>query len=513
MMDHGPTASVWTDGVALPAYPPLRDDTYADVCIVGAGMSGLTTAYLLARENRTVVVIDQGDVGAGETGRTTGHLTALLDARYFDIERVHGEYGARLAAASHLAAIDKIESIASAEDIACELTRVDGYLILDDADGPVILDRELSAMRRAGVDGVSVRHRAPDAPFDTGPCLHLPRQGQLNPIPYLTALAKAIVRDGGRIYGDTRAVEMTGGIPARVRTASGHTITAGAVVVATNTPVNDVVTIHTKQAAYRTYVIGLTLPPGALPPALYWDTARPYHYMRVRPAPDGHGPDMLLVGGEDHRTGQADNPALRFARLEQWARDRIPEAGVAAYRWSGQVVEPVDALSFIGKNPGVIPNIYVATGDSGNGLTHGTIAGMLLTDLIAERDNPWAKLYDPSRRSVRTAPEFVRENLNVAGRYARWVTPGEVRAVTAIAPGEGAVIRRGIHKIACYRDDAGDLHEYSAVCPHLYCIVEWNSTERTWDCPCHGSRFDPYGAVISGPAVDNLPPVDDSAKA
>jgi Rieske Fe-S protein len=244
-----------------------------------------------------------------------------------------------------------------------------------------------------------------------------------------------------------------------------------------------------------------------MPPALYWDTARPYHFMRVRPSPDGLFPDIVLVGGEDHRTGQADDPERRFARLEQWARDRLPDAGVVAYRWSGQIVEPVDSLGFIGRNPGVVPNIYVATGDSGNGLTNGTIAGILLTDLIAGRDNPWSKLYDPSRRSVRTATEFVRENLNVAGRYARWVTPGEVRAVTDIPPGQGAVIRRGIHKIACYRDDAGHMHEYSAVCPHLFCLVEWNSTEHTWDCPCHGSRFDPYGTVINGPAVNNLPPI------
>jgi glycine/D-amino acid oxidase-like deaminating enzyme/nitrite reductase/ring-hydroxylating ferredoxin subunit len=512
-MDNGATASVWTDGLVLPAYPPLGDDTYADVCIVGAGISGLTTAYLLAREGHTVVVLDQGDIGAGETGRTTGHLTSLLDDRYFDIEHIHGEYGARLAIQSHQAAIDKIESIVSSEDIACELTRVDGYLILDDADGPAVLDRELSAIRRAGLTDVAVRHRAPDAPFDTGPCLHIPRQGQLNPLPYLTALAKAVIRDGGRLYGDTRAVEMSGGTTARVRTASGHTVTAGAVVVATNTPVNDVVTIHVKQSAYRTYVIGLTLPQGAMPPALYYDTARPYHYVRVRPSPDGRTPDMVLVGGEDHRTGQADDPDRRFARLEQWARDRLPDAGVVAYRWSGQIVEPVDSLGFIGRNPGVIPNIYVATGDSGNGLTHGTIAGILLTDLIAGRDNPWSKLYDPSRRSVRTAAGFVRDNLNVAAHYTRWVTPGEVRTPLSIPPGQGAVIRRGIHKIACYRDDNGVLHEVSAVCPHLFCLVDWNSTERTWDCPCHGSRFDPYGAVINGPAVDNLPPIVDTPHA
>jgi glycine/D-amino acid oxidase-like deaminating enzyme/nitrite reductase/ring-hydroxylating ferredoxin subunit len=508
--DSGATTSVWQDGIVLPAYPPLTDDTYADVCVVGAGLAGLTTAYLLGREGKTVIVLDHGTVAVGETARSTAHLTAVLDDRYYDIERLHGEYGARLAAESHLAAIDKIESIVSSEDIDCDFARVDGYLFLGHGDPPTELDRELAALRRVGIPGVSWLVRAPAAPFDTGFSLHVPRQAQFDPLRYSAALARAVIRDGGRIIGGTRAVEMKGGIPARVRTASGHTVTAGAVVVATNTPVNDIVTMHTKLAAYRSYVVGLTVPSGLIEPALYWDTGHPYHYMRIRPAVDG-GPDVLLVGGEDHKTGQADDPERRFAHLEQWARARVPDAGLVAYRWSGQVVEAVDALAFIGRNPGVIPNIYITTGDSGNGMTYGTIAGMLLTDLILERENPWAKLYDPARRSVRSAGEFVRENLNVAGRYARWVTPGQVPRVTDIAPGDGAVIRRGISKIACYRDEAGVLHERSAVCPHLYCIVEWNSTERTWDCPCHGSRFDPYGSVITGPAVTNLAPVDDDA--
>jgi glycine/D-amino acid oxidase-like deaminating enzyme/nitrite reductase/ring-hydroxylating ferredoxin subunit len=481
------TTPIWWNGNQrhVPWYPPLDDDTYADVCVVGLGLAGVTTAYVLAREGKTVVAIDDGGLAGGETGRTTAHITAVLDDRYYALERLHGLHAAKLAAESHVAAIDRIEAIVSSEDIACEFERVDGYLL-----GPAeILDRELAACHRAGL---SVER--------TSDALRFPRQAQFDPIRYVEGLAKAIVRDGGRIYGGTHAVEMQGGTTGRVVTDTGKTITAGAVVIATGAPVNDVVTLHTKQAAYRTYVISMPLTE-SIEPALYWDTETPYHYARTRG-------DTLIVGGGDHRTGQADDADARFASIEQWARNRFPGTGPVERRWSGQILEPVDGLAFIGANPGVVPNIYVATGDSGNGMTYGTIAGMLLTDLILCRENPWTKLYDPARLTVNVT--YARDNLNVAGQYARWITPGEVATVAHIAKGEGAVIRRGITKIAAYRDEKGRMHECSAICPHLFCIVEWNSTERTWDCPCHGSRFDPYGKVINGPAVSDLEPVKDS---
>jgi len=505
----GATTPLWMDGVVVPTYAPLARDTYADVCVIGAGIAGLTTAYLLAREGRSVIVVDQGPVGGGETGRSTGHLTAVLQDRYVDLERLHGAERARLIAGSHTAAIDRIAAIVSAEDIDCGFGRVDGCLVAADGEGRDRLDREAAAMRRAGLAGVTVHDRGPAGWFVTRPCLTVPHQAQIDPVAYVTALAQAIVRDGGRIVSGTRAISVEGGMPARVGTAGGATVTAAAVVVATHTPINDVVTMHTKLAAYRTYVIGLKVRRGGRQPLLLWDTGRPEHYVRIRPAPDDRSPDVVLVGGEDHRTGQADDSAARFARLEAWALDRLHIAGVTDFRWSGQIVEPVDGLAYIGRNPGVVPNVYIATGDAGNGLTHGTIAGIVLTDLLADRASPWAALYDPSRRSVRASGEYLRENLNVVGRYARWLTPGAVPRVGDVAPGQGAVLRRGMQKIACYRDAAGVLHERSAVCPHLYCIVEWNSAERTWDCPCHGSRFAPDGRVINGPAVDDLPPVDE----
>ena len=254
--------------------------------------------------------------------------------------------------------------------------------------------------------------------------------------------------------------------------------------------------------------IGARVPRDAVPRALFWDTPAPYHYVRLQPA-DGH--DVLIVGGEDHKTGQKDDAEERFARLEQWTRRHFPMAQDVEFRWSGQVLEPVDYMAFIGPNPGGDPgNVYIATGDSGHGMTHGTIAGMLLTDMIMVRPNPWTQLYDPNRVSLRSAGELAKENINVAFQYKDYVTPGEVASTDDIAPGSGAVIRRGVHKVAAYRDERGVLHERSAVCTHLRCIVAWNSAEGTFDCPCHGSRFDPYGRVVNGPAIGDLEALGDS---
>jgi Rieske Fe-S protein len=297
-----------------------------------------------------------------------------------------------------------------------------------------------------------------------------------------------------------------------VKTEDGFTVRATDLVVATNTPVNDWVKIHTKQAAYRTYVIGSRIPRGSVPRALYWDTPDPYHYIRLDSGTNQRD-DVLIVGGEDHKTGQEDNPEERFRCLEEWTRDRFPMVEDFEFRWSGQVLEPVDYLAFIGRNPGDERHVYIATGDSGNGITHGTIAGMLLKDLITGRENPWATLYEPSRITLRAAPEFARETLNVAAQYADYLTPGEVESIAEIRPGTGAIVRRGARKLAVFRADDGSVHERSAVCTHLYCIVEWNSVESTWDCPCHGSRFDAYGRVINGPAGTDLAMIEPEAGA
>ncbi|MGH7337252.1 MAG: FAD-dependent oxidoreductase, partial [Myxococcota bacterium] len=436
-----------------------------------------------------------GPIGGGETCRTTAHLTNALDDRYFELEKLHGERGAQLAAHSHSAAIDAIERIAAETGARCDFERVDGYLFAPPGESDLLED-ELAAARRAGL---SVE-RLPQAPidrFDTGPALRFPRQAQFHPLHYVAAVARSIEAAGGRLV-QAHAQEFAGGADAHVKTADGHAISAGSIVVATNTPVNDRVTIHTKQAPYRTYVIALRVTRGAVKRALFWDTADPYHYVRLQTMEGTSA--LLIVGGEDHRTGQSDDGEQRFARLELWARERFPAAGAVEFRWSGQVMEPVDSLAFIGRNPGDHDNVLIATGDSGNGITHGAIAGILLSDLILGRESPWAELYDPARKSLGALGTFACEAAASQVGYAGHFTPGEVASEREIALGEGAVVRRGLSKVAVYRDADGRFVERSAVCPHLGCIVEWNRTEKTWDCPCHGSRFATDGHVVNGPA-------------
>ena len=506
--DNGESVSVWMGTADTRAETQLTTDVETDVCIIGAGIAGMTTGYLLAREGRRVVILDDGPVAGGETCRTTAHLVNAPDTYFTELERLHGEHEAHLAAESHSAAIDKIEEIVLREKISCNFRRVDGYLYTEEGESTETLESELKATHRAGLTDVELIDRVPLESFQTGPALHFPRQGQFHILKYVKGLARAIERDGGRIHRQTHADEIEGLTYnwARVKTNNGGVVRAEAVVVATNSPVNDRVVIHTKQSPYRTYVIGARVPRGRVPQVLLWDTSDPYHYVRVQPMSRAY--DVLIVGGEDHKTGQANDADKRYTRLEKWTRERFPAAKKVEFRWSGQVMEPVDGLAFIGPNPLDKKSIFIATGFSGTGMSYGTISGMLLTDLIQGRRNEWAELYDPSRVTLSAAREFAEENLNVAAQYTELVTSGQIASTRNVKRGKGGILRRGLTKSAVYRDEQGVLNEHSAICPHLGCVVTWNSGEKTWDCPCHGSRYHRDGHVINGPANRGLTPVD-----
>lgn len=516
------TTSVWMQSGEIKAEKSLSADINVDVCVIGAGISGMTTAYLLLKEGKSVAILDDGPVGGGQTERTTAHLSNAIDDRYIEIESWHGLEGARLAAESHTAAISRIEAIVADEQIDCDFERLDGFLFASKQTGPDILERELQAARRAGLADLELIQASPLSLFDTGPCLRFPRQGQFHPRKYLAGLAKSISRMGGKIFTQTHAEKIECGPPARVTTDGACAVTAQHVVVATNTPFNDLVTMHTKQAAYMSYVLGFRVPRGSVVRALFWDTEDPYHYVRLQNLPStmtandlmegAVAEELLIVGGEDHKTGQANDAEERYARLEAWTRERFPTVGSRCYQWSGQILETIDGLAFIGRNPLDGPNIFIATGDSGQGMTHGTIAGILLTDLIMDRRNPWESLYDPARKTMAAAERFLKENVNVALQYGAWVTGGDVDSSHEIPIGNAAIVRRGLTKVAAFRDETGTLHECSAVCPHLGCIVEWNANESTWDCPCHGSRFDKHGALLCGPANRNLSAVNPEAQ-
>ncbi len=507
--DSGQTTSIWMDTVSVPSYPALTDNVTTGACVVGAGIAGLTTAYLLSRQGQKVIVIDDGQIGSGETSRTTAHLSNEVDDRYVEIKRVHGEDGARIAAASHTAAIDFIESFVREHNVDCDFTRLDGYLFLAEGDTPDVLDEEYEAARNAGVDVEKV-DRAPFATFETGPCLRFPNQARFHPLAYLSAMAEALVRAGGRIYCGSHVSNIEskdGRATVTIEKPAVH-VTADNVIVCTNSPINDLMAMHTKQAPYRTYAIAARVPRGSVVDALYWDTEDPYHYVRLQSAKTDDAFVELIVGGEDHKTGQQSDMDERFRKLEEWTRERFPHVADFPYHWSGQVQEPADLVAFIGRNPGD-ENVYISTGDSGMGMTHGTMAGMIISDLIAGRENPWAKLYDPSRISINygALKEYVKENANVGVMYTEWLRPLDGESLDALPRGEGVVTRRRAHPTAVYRDEQGTLHEMSAVCPHLKCIVHWNTLEKSWDCPCHGSRFDALGKVFTGPAVSSLEPM------
>lgn len=498
------TNPIWGENRLAFPLAHLTENTVTDVCVVGAGIAGLTAAYLLAKEGRNVVVLEAFDLAAGETGRTTAHLTCVLDDRCHEMAAAFGEDDTQVIVESHLAAITRIESIIREEGIDCDFERCDGYLAAGSSELVSELEKEADACLKAGIADRTVHSVVPlEGIALQGPVLRLPQQAMFHPVKYMTGLAEAFISRGGRIFTGARVVGVRDEMPVVVVTENGHEVHASAAIIATHTPVNDLVTMHTKQAAYRSYAIACEVPRHSFPPFLLWDMLEPYHYVRLMRGPRS---DYLIVGGEDHKTGQANDADSRYAALEAWTRRHFAQAGAVAHKWSGQVLEPVDRLAFIGLNPGD-KNIYIATGFSGNGMTYGTIAGILIRDLIEKRDNMWARIYDPARRSMSAMTEFVRENANVvACMVGDWASQGEVSNLEDVPPGQGALVRDGLSKLAAYRDEQGEMHVCSAVCTHLNCIVQWNAGEKSWDCPCHGSRFDTDGKVLNGPAIKSLAP-------
>lgn len=503
---HGESISVWFDKEKMPECVQLKEDFTTDVCIIGGGIAGLTTAYLLMKEGKRVCVLESSELASGQSGKTTAHFVNALDDRFFNLETLHGEDGLKLAINSHSEAIRKVEEIIHREKIDCDLKKLSGFLFSLDDENEDVLEKEYEAAHKAGLIDVQRMAFSPFSNFDIGPSLHFPRQMQLHPVKYLAGLTRRILAGGGQIFTHTHVIEMQGGEDAYVKTQNNSIVSCDSIVVATNTPINDTFSIHTKQAAYRTYVLGFKIEKDIFPDALVWDTLKPYHYIRLEHQDDT---DILIVGGEDHKTGQETDPESHYRNLETWARKHLSFLGEIAYKWSGQVMEPVDGLAFLGKNPNDEDNVYIITGDSGNGMTHSTIGAMLITDIIMGRENPWEKLYSPSRISFMATKEYLKENLNVAAQYMDWLDPKFKVNLNRLTPDQGIVFRKGGKMMAAYKNESGDIEYMSAVCPHLAGIVAWNKSEKSWDCPCHGSRFDCHGEVIEGPAIVGLKPFAD----
>jgi Rieske Fe-S protein len=326
----------------------------------------------------------------------------------------------------------------------------------------------------------------------------------------LNGLAAAIRENGGRIFANsavTKIDETASGV--RLVTDDDAVIEAGKAVFATNSPVNNTVAVHSKMAPYRTYAMAFTIPKDALPDALYWDMDDPYHYVRLNPGPGTV--DYLIAGGADHKSGEADDGGARFDVIEAWMRALRPDLGNEVHRWSGQILDTIDYCGFIGRNP-KSENVFIATGDSGQGMTHGALAGILLKDLITRGSSAWEDVYAPARKTPTGLGNFLSENLTTLKSFAEYLTSGEIGSVDDLNPGEGGIIRDGMSKVAACRDREGRLHLHAAVCTHLGCHIHWNSTEQCWDCPCHGSQFAADGTVLNGPAVTPLKKAELSAK-
>jgi glycine/D-amino acid oxidase-like deaminating enzyme/nitrite reductase/ring-hydroxylating ferredoxin subunit len=492
------TQSLWMDTDVAADAPRLSRDERADTVVIGSGIAGLSTAYELSQAGHTVVVIDRGKIGKGMTSRTTAHLAPPCDDGFEALTNVRGVEMARLFYQSHSAAVDRIEAIQDKEKIDCTFRRLNGYLFPALGSKPSELKSEYEAAKKAGA-AVEWHTGIPFKGLGDVRCMRYANQGTFHPLRYLRGLAAAVEKRGGKLFADTRVDEITedrDGVT--VRAENGRTVRARWAVVATNSPINDRVTLHTKLAPYRTYAMALTIPKDTLPDGLYWDTLDPYHY--VRPQPGRGNFDYVIVGGADHKTGEADDGEVRFEAIEAWIRNLLPKLGSVTHRWSGQVLDTIDYCAFIGRNPGN-ENIFVATGDSGQGMTHGVVASLLLKDLILQGQSDWSELYEPSRKTASAVQNFISENITPLKNFAEYIAPGEVSSLDELKPGHGAIVRQGLQKIAAYRDPKGKLFLRSAKCTHLGCHVHWNSLETCWDCPCHGSHFAPDGTALNAPAV------------
>lgn len=498
--------SVWMDVKVAPDARRLQADHAADVAVVGAGIAGLSIAYELAVRGLSVVVLDRGAIAGGMTSRTTAHLAPICDDSLSELLSMRGQELAKGFHASQSAAVDRIESIQKELQIDCEFRRLDGILFLDPESDQSVLDDEVSAAMDIGVT-VERGKGLPLRTLDERPFLRYPAQATFHPLKYLRGVADALTKKGARLHANTAVIEVKEGDDhVELKLESGHTVTVGHAVIATNSPIHDLVALHTKQAPYRTYAMGFEIEAGKLNDALYWDTQDPYHYVRLTPGEDGK--DILIVGGEDHKTGEADDADARFAALTSWIKTLVPDLGPERYRWSGQVMDTLDYCGFIGREAGS-ERVLVSTGDSGQGITHGVVAGLLIPDLILGRENDLTAVYDPNRKPLKAATTYVSENITAVKNFAEYLAPGELTSIDELKPGQGAIVRRGLSKIAAYRTEKGEVIEKLAVCTHLGCHLHWNSFEVCWDCPCHGSHFSPDGSVLNAPAIGPLSDVDE----
>ena len=501
------TTPYWATSATFPPFAKLADDMVTDVVVVGAGVTGLTAAYLLGKAGKRVVVLERDRCAMTDTGHTTAHLTMVTDARLTELAKRFGRDHAQAVWDAGLAAIATIDGVVREHAIDANFEWVDGYLHAppknDDSEEPKRLEEDATLAREMGFDAEFVE----TVPLMNRPGVRFADQAHIHPRSYLAGVAKAFVALGGRIYEHSTADEFCDD-PRAVKVA-GHTMRCEDIILATHNPLVGLsglagaTLFQTKLALYTSYVIAGRVPRGTVPDALWWDTGDPYNYLRVEPHRDF---DVIVFGGEDHKTGQQDDTAGCYQRLEERLKEIVPRVDVT-HRWSGQVIETPDGLPHIGHTA---DHQYAATGYAGNGMTFGTLAGMMMSDAILDGTNPWRDLFDPGRKAItRGVWDYLKENVDYPYYLIRDRFAGaEATSLRAVKRGQGKVVERDGAKVAAYRDPSGAVTLRSAICTHMGCVVGWNTAERTWDCPCHGSRFKPTGDVISGPAEAPLAEVE-----
>ena len=503
-MDHVTKhSSIWIDTAPTPHRSALQGDITVDVCIVGAGITGLTAARILKRAGMTVAVVDALSVGGGETGHTTAHLATHHDLYFSDTISKFGEDDARCILESRRAAIAQIEELITDDGTNCGYERVPAYLYAEDDSSATRLKEELEACQRIGMHAEWVETMPVTFPI-TG-AIRFANQAQFHPLEYLRAIAERVPGNGSYVFEHTRVTDVDSGSPCRVHSPNG-VITCKHVIYATNAPLNATGMLITKVAAYRTYAMAFRIDPVSAPLALLWDTGDPYHYIRVHRSGEV---TFLIVGGEDHKVGSAEpsptqtyDAEAAWQRIEGWTRGRFVVSEIAA-KWSGQVLEPADGLPYIGKYE---DHVWVATGFSGDGMTNGTMAAMLLSQEILGERTATSKIYDSKRLPTSGAVEYMRENVDFPMHLLSDRLKGaDAERFREVPAGEGKIVRVGKEKLAVFRDNDGSCHALSPVCTHMGCHVKWNNAETSWDCPCHGSRFDARtGEVLNGPATIGL---------
>jgi glycine/D-amino acid oxidase-like deaminating enzyme/nitrite reductase/ring-hydroxylating ferredoxin subunit len=501
-LDRPPTpSSLWLATSPQTAYPALARDVDVDVAVVGAGITGVTAALLLKQQGASVAVLEADGVCEGITGYTTAKVSSLQATTYTELVSNFGADGARVYAHANEAGLARIARFVDELEIDCDLRRKPNYTYAATAAGLRDVEREAEAARSAGLPVTFTDSL--DLPYDIAGAVGLADQAEFHPRRYVLALAQRIPGDGSHLFERTRVTAVDQGSPCRV-IAGDHTVTAGTVIVATGLPVLDRGLYFARASPVRSYIVAVQAP--WRPQAMYISAHQPTRSLRSHPVDGG---ELVLVGGESHKTG-TDDPVARYAQLEAFAREHFEVAEIP-YRWSTQDYVPADGMPYVGRLWPFSDRILTATGFKKWGLANGTAAAIMLSDRVLGRDNPWSETFDSLRLTPRrSAPAVLKEGMQ-DGFYFFADRVRKRAPMDAVAPGEGRVVGSGLGQTAVYRDESGTTHAVSARCTHLGCIVSWNGAERTWDCPCHGSRFGVDGQVVQGPAVAPLAPADPPA--